>query len=415
VIKNREELLSHGNLEVREPLISIADATLENIKADRIVKEKIQMRGNALVIGDREFELNYKNIYVVGFGKASVPMAMEIERILGDKIGGGLINSPYPAKLERIEVNIASHPYPDERTLEASQKILEFLRGTGREDLVIVLISGGASSLFEVPVDNITIEEERDIIKRVMLGGANIIELNKVRIALSKVKGGGLLNYIYPAKCLSLIISDVIGHPKFVGSGPTYPQSYEVESILKKYGIEMKLPGRKTPKHMCENILLADNEYALQVAYNIAKSLGYSARISKKKLEGEPHRMAKKILDGMGNFRGIMIWGGETNVKVNGDGIGGRNQELALYLAKGIGDMKSGFLCMGTDGVDGPTDAAGGMVDGETIKRVWEKGIDLAHELKRHNSYEVLKKLGDLIITGYTGTNLADICLGVLQ
>jgi glycerate-2-kinase len=166
---------------------------------------------------------------------------------------------------------------------------------------------------------------------------------------------------------------------------------------------------------MCENILLADNEYALQVAYNIAKSLGYSARISKKKLEGEPHRMAKKILDGMGNFRGIMIWGGETNVKVNGDGIGGRNQELALYLAKGIGDMKSGFLCMGTDGVDGPTDAAGGMVDGETIKRVWEKGIDLAHELKRHNSYEVLKKLGDLIITGYTGTNLADICLGVLQ
>ena len=412
VIKNMDDLLTHGDTDVREPLLAVADTTLERIRADRIVRDRVGIRGNLLIVRDRKIELNFRDIYVVGFGKASVPMAAEMERILGDRLSGGMVNSPYPAKLSKIEVNVTSHPYPDRKTLEASLKILEFLKSVGKEDLVIVLLSGGASSLFEVPVEGLTIEEEAKIIKKVMLEGADIIELNMLRIALSKVKGGGLLDYIYPARCVSLIISDVIGDPKFVGSGPTYSQEYDVSTILKKYDLPVNLGKKRKSGHKCENVVLADNGYALKVACEVASSMGYAVKLSRNAMLGEPSSMARKILDEMRNFRGIMIWGGETNVKVEGNGIGGRNQELALYLSGGVRGCKMGFLCVGTDGIDGPTDAAGGIVDGGTMKRLEDMGIDVECELARHNSYFVLKKLGDLIITGYTGTNLADICVG---
>ena len=409
VIKNKNTLLSHGDKKIRKVLLEIADRTLERIGADKIISENVRIENENLIVKNYSLPLNFEKIIVIGFGKAAVPMAKEMESILGNRITKGMINSPYKAKLNRIEVNLASHPYPDARTLQASQKIIELLEEANENTLVIVLISGGASSLFEIP-QRISIEEEKEIIEKVMTAGADIIELNKLRIALSKVKGGKLLSYIAPAKCLSLIISDVIGPPKFVGSGPTYPQKYDVSKILKKYGIEINIrKNEDLPIHGCKNIILADNTYALKMAKSIAEDMGIRARVSHNKLSGEPRYTAKNILREMG--KGLVIWGGETAVKIQGGGIGGRNQELSLYLAK---EMKRhmGFICLGTDGIDGPTDAAGGLVDYTSMERIAEKGIDLDKELMAHNSYAVLKKIDDAIFTGYTNTNLADICIG---
>ncbi len=391
MIKNIEKLASQGDVEVRKVLLSLADLLLNEIEASTIIRRNLKIVGEDLILKGKKIRLYFDRIFVIGFGKASVPMAMEIERILGDRIYAGMLNSPYPGNLKRIRVNLASHPYPDEKTLEASQKIIELLKDARENDLVIVLISGGASSLFEIPRDGMSIDEERKIIRKMMLEGADVIKLNKMRIRLSKVKGGGLVNYIKPARCLSLIISDVMGPPKFVGSGPTYLDTRE------KY---------------CENIVLADNRYALEKAKEIAEGMGIDAIISPTILEGEPRDMAPKMVEEIKNVhKRLVIWGGETTVKVEGGGIGGRNQELALYLAREMRG-RMGFITLGTDGIDGPTDAAGGIVDETTIPRIRERGIDLERELQRHNSNSVLRELGDLIITGYTGTNLADICIG---
>jgi len=411
VINNKTDLLSHGDEKIRKVLLEIADRTLERIRADRIIEENVKIKGENLIIKGQTIPLKFEKIIVIGFGKAAVPMARKIESILGNRITEGMINSPYGAKLENIEVNLASHPYPDFRTLKASQKIIKLLEKADDNTLVIALISGGASSLFEIPCC-MSIEEESEIIRKVMLSGANIIELNKLRIVMSKVKGGKLLNYIYPAKCVSLIISDVIGPPKFVGSGPTYPQRYNVRKILKKYGIDIKMNNtyeERTSQYKCKNIVLADNTYALKIAKSIAEDMGIKAKISEEILKGEPKYAAQRILEDV--KKGVTVWGGETIVKVEGNGIGGRNQELALYLAKGM-KRNMGFICLGTDGIDGSSPAAGGIVDYTTMERIAEKGIDLDKELMMHNSYRVLKKIGDAVFTGYTGTNLADICIG---
>ncbi len=411
MIKNKKELMLHGYKDIRRALLDIADRALEEIRADKILRNFVKFKGDTLVIKDKDFNIDSKTIYVVGFGKAVIPMAKEIENILRQRLKGGIINSPYPAKLNKIKVNRASHPYPDERTLKASKQILKFINSLENNAILLILISGGASSLFEIPEDGLSIEEEREIIKDVMLGGADIFELNSLRMALSKVKGGKFLKYIYPRRCISIIISDVIGPPQFVGSGPTYPQGYDMK-ILERYGIKVKKEKERIPSEICQNMVIADNEYAKSIAYNIARAKGYPARISKNKLWGEPKDMAKIIANEMKDFKGIMIWGGETSVRVKGNGIGGRNQELTLHLAKEIEDEDIGFICLGTDGIDGNSPAAGGLVDGMSLKRIKENRIDLEKELENNNSYFVLSKLKDAVITGHTGTNLADICIG---
>ncbi|AGB04329.1 putative glycerate kinase [Aciduliprofundum sp. MAR08-339] len=380
-----DSLTSHGNILIRNTLIPMVDSLLRETRADKILKEKIKIEDNILKIKGNDIQLNFERIFVVGFGKASIPMARALEEIMGRRINGGIISSPYKGSLKRIKVMVASHPFPDERTLEASEEIVELVKMAEEDDLVIVLVSGGASSLFEIPVDGMSIEEEARMVRERMLKGDDIITLNKLRIKLSKVKGGKFVDYIRPAKCISLILSDVIGPPEFVGSGPTYGKG-------------------------CMNILIADNRYALKKAQKLARERGFTARISPTILSGEPKTMAKKIIE---SFQGRMtIWGGETTVRVEKGGIGGRNQELSLYLAEKL-DRNAGFICIGTDGIDGPTNAAGGVVDDRTIIRARNLGMDIKSILKEHNSYIALKKLEDLIITGYTGTNLADVCIGL--
>ncbi len=393
MIKNRENLLSHGDISLRKNLIGIVESLLEEIRADKIVKEKTEYNGKILKIGEFSMNLNFKNIYVVGFGKCSGEMALALENIIGDRISGGIINTNHEVNLKRIKVNIASHPLPDEKTVKYSKEILEFLKNVNREDLVIILVSGGASSLFEVPKKNVSLEEERRIVDEMMKSGRNIEEINRERISLSSVKGGKLLNYIQ-SRCVSLILSDVISSPEFVGSGPTY--------------------NEKRNK-FCKNIVIGDNSYARKKAREIAEKLGFNGRISDTILHGEPWKIASKIFREMERREEkIIIWGGETSVNVlNSSGIGGRNQELSLYLGKRIAGKNMAFSCFGTDGIDGPTDSAGGIVDGYTMERMIAMGMNIDERLKNHDSYTALKILGDLIITGNTGTNLADICIGI--
>ena len=390
MIKNRESLLSHGIKDARKYCIKILEHLLEEIRGDVIVRRNVSISDDMLQISNFSIKINFRHIFVVGFGKASGEMADGLEKILGDRIAGGIINTDHPVNLRKIKVNICSHPLPDTSTVKKSMEIIDFLTHAGEEDLVIVLVSGGASSLFEIPAEGVTIDKIRKVTEDMLRGGYDIEKINKIRIKLSAVKGGKLLKYIYPAEHITLVLSDVIGNPKYVGSGPTYSKD-------DRY------------------IVIGDNDMAMKIAKKIVNTMGLNAKVSDLILHGEPKNIADKIYRELKESKEkVLIWGGETTVNVgNSRCVGGRNQELALYLAKFIKEKDICFACVGTDGIDGPTDAAGGIVDGLTIKRLKEKGISIDEALKNHNSYVSFKKLGDLIITGPTGTNVADICIGI--
>ena len=421
MIKNIEALENHGNTKLRPQLLKLADLLLKEIDAYKIVKENVKKEGYKLIVKEKIFSLNSKRIFVVGFGKASLPMAKAIYEKLGNRIEGGIINTPFPGKVDDFKVNVLSHPFPDERTVKYSRELVNFVGELGKDDLLIVLLSGGASALFEIPKGDVSIEEETEIVRTMMNRGADIFELNAIRMALSSVKGGKFLKYAYPVKVISLILSDVIGHPKWVGSGPTYPQSYSIEKIVEKYGLQIKTYDLKVREKLMKdikkadvhNILLADNRYALEKGKMMGEKMKLKVRVFPDFLKGEPRDAHRRILETMKGDFSLFIFGGETRVNVAKTyGLGGRNQELSLYLA-GKMEPNTSFLCMGTDGIDGPTDAAGGIVDDTTYERAENLGIDIGLELRNHNSYGVLKKLGDLIFTGYTGTNLADVCIGL--
>ncbi len=386
MIKNTPTLLAHGDVSIREKLIEVAEKLLWEIRGDRIIEENVRIAGVKMWIKGHPVDLDFENIYIVGFGKASGEMAQALEGMIGE-IKKGVVNTNHSVNTERIKLNICPHPLPDESTVAYSGEILKIVKEAGENALIIFLVSGGGSALFEIPHDGITIEEEREIVEKLLAMGEDIEKINETRILLSKVKGGKLLQYVKPASCISLIISDVISHPKYVASGPTWGD-YE----------------------RCENFMIADNQYGKEKAKKIAEGMGIRAEISPTILRGEPSEIASRLVEELKKGEEMVIWGGETTVNVaNARGIGGRNQELALRIAERISGENMAFLCIGTDGIDGPTDAAGGIVDGETMRRI--KRYD--EEMKEHNSYGILKNLGDAIITGHTGANIADICLGI--
>ena len=373
----------------RDFLLDVGEHILQEMRGDRVIERCVHIERNTLYVCSQSIPLNFRRIYVVGFGKASYHMAQGLYRILGERIYRGMINALYGRSFGKIRVNIVSHPFPDTHTVNASQKILEMVSEAGENDLIICLVSGGASAMFEVPEDGVSIEDIKEKTKNLMKRGANILEINRLRIRLSKVKGGKFLKYIAPAACIGLILSDIPEHPDFVGSGPTYSTGFHGN---------------------VKNFVVGDNTQALQIGKNYVESKGIPAKIYPGYLKGEPADIAEKIVELLD--RHAILLGGETEVKLDsGHGIGGRNQELALYIAKYL--KEGAFLCLGTDGIDGPTDAAGALVDATTIERAKKLGIDVNMELRRHNSYTILKKLGDLVFTGHTGTNIADICIGI--
>lgn len=416
------------------------------------VKRHLRLEGEKLVVGDLTLDLP-NEVYVVGAGKATGGMAEAVESILGDRITAGVISVPKELapklKLRRVEVVGATHPRPGPESVEAGKRIVELAKEAGESALVIALFSGGGSALMEYPVEGVKIEEISEVSIALMNAGCDIFELNTVRKHLSRVKGGWLAKHAYPARVMCLMISDVVGdRMDTIASGPTVPDPTTFEGayrVLKKYGIWEKAPSSvreyierglkgeapETPKpgdpvfERVHNLIVASNILSLSAMKRKAKELGYNALVLTSLLEGEAREVAKVVAAIAKEIRrtgnplpppAVVLMGGETTVTVRGKGKGGRNQELALAAAIEIeGERGVAIAAVGSDGRDGPTDAAGAIVDGNTAKRAREAGVDPVAYLEDNNSYEFFRKVGGHIILGYTGTNVNDFVVIVVE
>jgi len=434
--------------ELRKDSEKIFYAGLKAADPFKAVKKFVYREGNLLKIGKNSYPLNdFKHIYIVGAGKASAPMGKAIEIILKNRIEKGFINVKYGyvQELEKIKINQAGHPIPDEAGVKGTREIARLLRGSEKDDLVICLISGGGSALLPLPAEGIILKEKQQTTQLLLKCGASIEEINTVRKHLSRIKGGWLAKIAYPAQLISLILSDVIGDPlTAIASGPTVPDTTTYEDcwrIVKKYNLSGKFSssvlnhldkGRKgeipeTPKEgnpifkRVKNIIVGSNSLAIKAAQNQAKKLGYHTLILSSFIEGETREVArvhaaiaKEILTS-GNpapAPACILSGGETTVTIKGKGFGGRNQEFALASAMKIKGMENVIiLSAGTDGSDGPTNAAGAIADGTTLLRAEKIGINAQEYLKDNNSYYFFQKLKDLFITGPTNTNVMDLHL----
>ncbi|NIM59235.1 MAG: DUF4147 domain-containing protein [Candidatus Aminicenantes bacterium] len=434
--------------KLRKDALTIFHAGIKAVDPIIAVKQHFRVEDGILSVEDRKYELaNYKGIYVVGAGKASAAMAQPLEEILGDRIKGGAVNVKYGhgVPLEIIDVNEAGHPVPDEAGLKGTDQIIQLLQQTGEKDLVICLISGGGSALLPSPVDELTLENKQLLTKCLLEVSATIHEINAVRKHISKVKGGQLARLIYPSTLISLILSDVIGDKlDSIASGPTVPDTSTFSDclhILDKYKIRHKIPTavlehlkrgakgeiKETPKaddpafEKTHNIIIGSNILAVKAAEEKAQELKYNSLVHSSFVEGEAKEaakvhaaLAKEILskDSPVPRPACVISGGETTVTIRGKGLGGRNQEFALAAAIEIDGLEGVvILSGGTDGTDGPTDAAGALADGETVSRAKAQGLDAEHHLKENDSYHFFEPLGDLIITGPTFTNVMDLQL----
>ncbi|HEX4595605.1 MAG TPA: glycerate kinase [Bryobacteraceae bacterium] len=425
--------------------LRIFKAALRAAAPGEAVLRHVKLVRNVLSAGRKQYRLaSFRNIYVIGAGKASAAMAQAIERLLGERITGGLINIKYghSTKLHRIELNECGHPIPDRNGELGAQRIAEIARQAGADDLVVCLISGGASALLPLPAPPVTLEEKQETTRLLLHCGANIHELNCVRKHISAVKGGQLAQLAYPATVLALILSDVIGDDlDVIGSGPTVPDRStfaEARAILAKYGIAGKVPkpvrdrlngnSAETPKpgdkifDNVQNLIVGSNRLAVDAAAEQARALGYRTLVLSTMIEGETRDVARMHAAIAKEIRAsgrpvkppaCVISGGETTVTIRGSGLGGRNQEFALAAALDIAGLKNVVvLSAGTDGTDGPTDAAGAIADGSTIAR---SELNAAAYLANNDSYHFFESLGDLIKTGPTGTNVADVRIMLLQ
>ena len=391
----------------------------------------------------REDLKRYRHIYVVGAGKAGAAMARAAERVLGRRIACGLLNVKYGhiAPLRRIELNECGHPVPDQRGVDGARRIAEIAASAGPDDLMLCLISGGASALLPLPADPIALDEKQEVTKLLLACGASIHEINAVRKHISQIKGGQLARLAYPAQVLSLLLSDVIGdNLDVIGSGPTAPDASTfalARSILDKYGILQRVPasvreriergcrGRipETPKQgdpifaRVRNVVIGSNRLAVVAAAARARQLGFRTLVLSTFVEGETREIArmhaaiaKEIVYAGRPLKppACVITGGETTVTLRGDGLGGRNQEFVLSAAMDIAGLENVVvLSAGTDGSDGPTDAAGAIADGRTLTR----NPRAPEFLARNDSYRYFEGLGDLIVTGPTNTNVMDVRL----
>ena len=449
-IKNKEELIRNGETKLNRKARALALRSLESalnaVDPKQIIKSKLLLKNLTLHVNGYSIDLKkFKNIYVIGGGKASGSMAEALEQVLGNSITNGLVNVPRSSKnkTDIIKLHEASHPIPDEAGVEGTRRMLKIAEQAKEDDLVICLISGGGSSLMPLPRGKISIADKKEITNVLLKCGATINEINTVRKHISDFKGGWLAKKAYPATILNLILSDVVGDPlDFIASGPTVPDSTtfsDAIKVLKKYRLWSKAPasirkvlsdGEKglipeTPKADDEafkrvyNVVVGNNRLASLTAQKYLKSEGLNTLLLTSTLEGEARHVGIMLasivheVSVSGNPvpkpAGI-IAGGETTVTVTGKGLGGRNQEIALVAAQKLNDMNGVVVAsLSTDGVDGPTDAAGAIADGKTLVRAAKMGLTPEEYLAENDSYHFFSKLGDLIFTGPTGTNVNDV------
>lgn len=433
-------------MRLHDSALEIFRAALNAADPRAAVRRTLRREGGRLSVGARTYDLaQIRRVFVVGFGKASGAMGQAVEEVLGDRIESGWISVKYGhgAPLRKIHLHEAGHPLPDDNSLLGARRILELLDQTGTDDLVICLISGGGSAILELPVAGVSLEDLRTLTDVLLRSGATINQVNTLRKHISQVKGGQLARRSR-APIVSLILSDVIGSPlDTIASGPTAPDGTtfaDALRIVEQRGVRAQLPasivrhlergGREipdTPKvgdtafERVQNVVIADNSIACEAALRAARDRGFNALLLSTYVQGEAREVAKVLAAIAKEIAAsehpvarpaCVVAGGETTVTVRGDGAGGRNQELALAAAIELTDMEDVLiLSAGTDGTDGPTDAAGAIADGSTLKRAAEKGLDVRLFLARNDAYHLFEPLGDLITTGPTNTNVNDVML----
>ena len=379
-------------------------------------------------------------IFVVGAGKAGAEMAKAAEELLGDRIAAGAIGVPVlPAPdRSRVKFILGGHPIPTAGSLSAGLEISRLLESATAEDLVLVLLSGGGSALMELPRPGVSLEDLQRTTALLLKCGAAIGEVNCLRTPLSRLKGGGLARMAHPARVLSLILSDVVGNSlQTIASGPTVPHRYaaqEMETVLEKFHLRdafspsvrkcLEQYGAESeeshpPTVSVENRIIASNRFAGEAAAASARRLGFRMEYLADDWQGEAREAGKRFADlliqHIGRGPACCIAGGETTVTVRGVGRGGRNLEAALSAAIALkGRRDIAFAALATDGVDGPTDAAGAVVTGETVDRALRLGMDPERHLQDNDSYTFFAALEDLIITGPTGTNVNDLFFGLV-
>ena len=399
-------------------------------QADRIISSAIcAVLPDAAVVRALEYASFTGRVVLVAAGKAAWQMAKAAYACMGSRIDSGIVITKYghvKGPVGNLVCREAGHPIPDENSFSATIEALDMVAGLTEGDTVLFLLSGGGSALFEKPL--ISGEELQDITQQLLACGADIVEINTIRKRLSAVKGGRFAQACVPAKVYSIVLSDIVGDSlDMIASGPAYPDSATCEvalSIAKKYGLRLsetawELLSRETPKELTNvsTHITGSVRELCSAAADAARKLGYETRILTTELTCEA-KTAGQMLAAMAREqyghgeKVALIAGGETVVKLTGTGVGGRNQELALSAAAGIeGLERVCVFSVGSDGTDGPTDAAGGYVDGTTARRLRELGISIADVLQNNDAYHALEKTGGLIITGPTGTNVNDVAV----
>jgi glycerate 2-kinase len=427
----------------REAALAIWRSALDAAAVEPLVRSSLRLHGDTLTCGPLTLDLGgVGRVLVLGCGKAGAAMACAVEAVLGDRIDDGfvVVKDGYTLPTRIVELAEAGHPVPDRRGGAAARRMLSLAESAGSGDLVIFLISGGGSALLPAPPPPLTLEEKQDVTRLLLGAGANIGELNAVRKHLSLLKGGQLARAAAPARVLTLLLSDVIGDPlDVIASGPTAPDPTtfaDALDVLARRGVldrvaptvadRLRAGARgeiaETPKpgeslfSRVTHVVVGNNRLVVDAAAESAERLGYTPRISTASLEGEARDAALALVTQARLLppRTCLIAGGETTVTVRGRGAGGRCQEFALAAALAL-ELRDGLtvLAAGTDGTDGPTDAAGAVVDAETIERGRAAGVDPDRALANNDANTFLCATGDLIVTGPTNTNLLDLYIAV--
>ncbi|MCL4406166.1 MAG: DUF4147 domain-containing protein [Patescibacteria group bacterium] len=415
--------------DLRKAGLLIAEAGLNAIDTGEAVKRNVLLRDADLFFKNIRIPLaDFKRIFVVAVGKCALAAAGALKNILGDRLSGGFAYDIKPGEIPGIEILVGDHPFPSEKNAENSEKIRNFLENLGEDDFVIFAVSGGGSALLSDPRD-FSVEKEKEIIKKLFREGAGIREINTIRKHISAVRGGNLAKAAYPAKAVSLIFSDVPGDAiEFVASGPTVKDTTSIEDaeeVFRRYGIRLGcgldegglMETPKDDRYFANvlNILIVSNGVALEAMAKKAEELGFEAEIMTDTMDGEAAESGRKISETLHGEapKTALLYGGETVVVVKGDGQGGRNQELALSALRFIEEGEL-ILALASDGKDN-TESAGAICDIIVKSRAAEKGLNLEEYLDRNDSFGFFVKTGSQILTGPTGSNVADLVVAIKQ
>jgi glycerate 2-kinase len=420
----------------REHAISIFTQAVAAVQPAVLMKKNVQKNGDNIWIAGQTYHLTPgRPVWIFGAGKASAAMALALEEILTDIPLQGLVITKYhhALPLQHITLIEAAHPVPDENGVQATQQMITLLKQVQQHDLVIFLLSGGASALLADYPPGTTLEQIQTVFELLLKSGATIQEMNTVRKHLSAVKGGQLALMANTTAFCSLILSDVPGDDLHViGSGPTVPDPSTIAdatAIIQKYNLPLHLKENisDTPKpghprfNTIRNILVGNNKIALAAAAEKATALGYEVHILTTTATGEAAELAKQLVQQAINWQGkrpaCLLLGGETTVTISGSGLGGRNQQLALSAAIALQQDHTNIILLsaGTDGTDGPTDAAGAFADAAVMACAKEKGLDAEAFLQQNDAYYFFEQTAGLLKTGATQTNVMDIIIVIIN